>query len=183
MTIIKARFLGRFYFFLVSFLLLIPVSYGLASIHVLNEVAETYITYDAEGDPVTNYKLETVSEEEWILLKQEQGKLIDIIGGTTVICSMFWGASFGEDVIMNNQSPSHAWDKRSSMMFSCSLLIGTFIWHIVFIVNMYGSSTVIVPKILIGGFINVVVALAGAGNLSAHIGEPIIHKLLALHKI
>ncbi len=182
MTKIKARNLGRLYFFLVSFVLLIPVSYGLASIHVLNEVAETYITYDSEGDPVTNYKLETVSDEDWIVLKQEQRRLIDIVGAAAFITSISLGGSFGEDVIINDQPASFTWDERSRKMFVHSLLVGALIWHPIFIMNRYGFSFVIVPKIFVGAIITTLFAFAVAGNVAVHFGESIIHKLLTLHK-
>ena len=140
MTVSKAKILGRFYFFLVTFIMFIPVSYGVAYIHVLDQVAESYITYNSEGDPVKHYKLETVSEEEWALLKQEHKNLLNIVAGTTFICSGFYGASFGEDVIINDQEASFTWDERSRKMFVYSLLISSFIWHPVFIIKMYGSS-------------------------------------------
>ena len=181
MTIKKAKILGCFYFFLVSYAMLAPLAYGFTYVHVLNEVAETDMTYNSDGDLVTSYRLETVNEEGWALLKQERRSFINIICLTALICSGLFGTSFGEDVILNKKKASHTWDARSVMSFSSSFLIAALIWHISFILNLYGFSFLIVGKILYGALINTAAALTLGGALAVFAGEAIIHGLLSLH--
>lgn len=182
MTVSKAKFLGRFYFFWVSFLLLIPLSHGLVYVYFVDEIAETWIISETEKDTLTWYDLERVSEEEWILLKQEQRKCLDIVGGSALICSLFFGASPGEDIIINAQSRNDVWKDKGGDMFLFSLLIGVFIWYFSFIIGIYGFNSSILRKVLNRAFINIFISFVAARNLGLYIGAPIIYKLLTLHK-
>jgi len=183
MTVIKARNLGRFYFFLVAFVLFIPVSAGLAYTFVIAEVADSYVTVDSDGESTTHYKLETVTDEEWVMLRQEQKNFVDIISGVSLACGIYYGASFGEDVIINNQKASHTWDDRSVKMFSRSYFIAHLIWHSSFMFRMYGSDLYNAPiKIVSVVVLAGMIAAGGAGNIAVHAGERIIHKLLTFHK-